>query len=355
MNSKTSIERGYLLLSDITGFVPFLNESEAEHAHEIIAELLEFTLAKIDPLFNLVQIDGDAIFAQAPQSRILRSETIFELLEATYVAFKDQLLQSSRIHSCQCNACRSIGKLDLKFAVHFGEYIPNKVQNQFDLVGIAPYFIRSREWKESVKETLAWRGYALFTQDCLTQLGLHPDDLSVIEIPGGSVRTFGLNLQARYESMLEQRRVVVTRENAQVSFHADFPVPPSILWSWINDPVKRTQWFILRWSVVARLGGRTAPNAVNHCEHGIGDTRETILDWRPFDYYTSQYHIRPVNIKIQQTLRFESLPNNSTRLHLSSKPAEDSKNWISSLTCDIMGRYHISAFKRLRKMIDASA
>ena len=354
MNTGTSIERGYPLLADISGFVDFLNDSEANHAREITQELLEYLIQKISSVFTIAQIDGDAIFAYAPQDRIVRGETLFELLESTYMAYKDQLVQVSRVRNCGCSACRKAPSLDLKFAVHFGEYISNEYNKQFDLTGLAPYFIRKREWKAPVKEATDWRGYALFTQDSLTQLGLHPEDLNAIEIPGGSVRTFGLNLEARYKSALGQRSIIITKDVALYSFTIDFPLPSEALWSWINEPDKRSQWFILKWSAMDRPGGRTGSGAVNHCYHGIGDTLETILDWHPFDYYTSEYRIRPFNIKIRQTTQFERLSGNRTRLHLNIKPSDDSVGWFTKSICKLFSSYEKYAFKRLMHIIETS-
>ncbi len=351
--NKPTIESGYLLLADISGYVPFVIESEAEHASEIVRELLEFIVLRISPTFTTAQIDGDAVFAYAPQDRIGRGETLFELLESTYTAFKDQLLQSSRVRTCECNACRNVARLDLKIALHSGEYIPHEFHKHFDLIGLAPLFIRRREWKEPVKAATDWQGYALFTQECLDQLGLHPDDLRAAEIPGSAVRIFGLSLEARYESTLENRRVFIGREEALHSFSLDFPVHPSALWGWINDPSKRSQWFILQWSARARPGGRTGSGAVNHCYHGIGDTLETILDWRPFAYFTSEYRIRPVNIRIQQTMQFELLSDDETRLHLNIKPAEPYTGWWTRFMCRIFFGYERFVFNRLQRLVES--
>lgn len=347
MNSNTSIEHGYPLLADISGFVPFVTESEIEHANEIISELLEFIVSKISSLFTIAQIDGDAIFAYAPQERIFRGEAIFELIELTYTAYKDQLLQVSRVRTCGCNACRNTSKLDLKFAVHYGEYIPSEFQKQFDLIGIAPYFIRKRDWKEPVKEATKWQGYVLFTEDSLKQLGLQPEELQVVEIPGGAVRTFGMDLESRYNSMLKYRNVIINSKDAISSFTMDFPISPTLLWDWINDPEKRSQWFILKWSAQTRPGGRTGSGAVNHCNHGIGDTLETILDWRPFEYYTSEFQIRPFNIRIRQTTQLEPLPENRTHLRLNIKPENDSSGWFTKFVCKIFASYEKYVFKRL--------
>lgn len=281
----------------------------------------------------------------------MRGETLFELLETTYIAYKDHLLQVSRVRSCGCNACRNASKLDLKFAVHFGEFFPSEFQKQFDLIGLAPYFIRKREWKQPVKLATEWKGYAIFTQDCLAELDIHPDDLHAAEIPGGSIRTFGLNLEARYESAFEDRRVLIPQKEALYSFSLDFPASPSELWSWINDPDKRTQWYILKWTARSRPGGRTGSGAVNHCNPGIGDTLETILDWRPFDYYTSEFRIRPMNIRMQQTTQFESQPDNQTRLRLNIRPADSAAGWFTVLMCRLFAAYEKYAFARLLRLI----
>jgi hypothetical protein len=351
--NKQSTEQGYPLLADISGFVPFVMESEIEHATEIISELLEFIITKLKVSFTIAQIDGDSVFAYAPQENILRGETLFELLENTYTEFKDQLLQVSHNRSCGCNACRNASKLDLKFAVHFGEYIPNEFQKQFDLIGLAPYFIRKREWKQPVKQATDWRGYAIFTQDCLAQIGLHPADLQAIEIPGGSVQTFGLDLESRYESMLELRRVLITKDEALNSFSMEFSTSTVNLWNWINDPEKRTQWYILKWTARQRVKGRTGSGAVNHCNHGIaGETLETILDWRPFDYYTSEYHIRPFNVRMRQSLMFEALADDKTQLHLNIKPANQADGWFTKLMCRLFADYEKYVLKRLMRIIE---
>ncbi|HEY5730962.1 MAG TPA: SRPBCC family protein, partial [Anaerolineales bacterium] len=173
------------------------------------------------------------------------------------------------------------------------------------------------------------------------------DDLNTVEIPGGSIRTFGLNLESRYKSTLKHRRVIVAKEDATRSFSFDFPISPTALWDWINDPDKRTRWFILKWSARSRPNGRTGTGAVNHCYHGIGDTLETILDWHPFEYYTSEYRLRPFNIVMQQTTQFESLSDHRTRLHLNIKPADESAGWLTISMCKLFAGYEKYAFKRL--------
>src|SRR5512141_1145113 len=106
MDTKT--QHGYLILADISGYSSFVARSELEHAHDILSELLELVLKRLTTIFTLSKLEGDAIFAHAPEERLARGETLLELIETTYAAFKDQQEAVRRRTTCQCNACRNI-------------------------------------------------------------------------------------------------------------------------------------------------------------------------------------------------------------------------------------------------------
>ena len=36
----SNVEKGYLVLADISGFTPFIAESELDHSYEILSEIL---------------------------------------------------------------------------------------------------------------------------------------------------------------------------------------------------------------------------------------------------------------------------------------------------------------------------
>ena len=105
---ETKTQHGYLILADISGYSSFVARSELEHAHDILSELLELVLNRIASIFTLSKLEGDAIFAYAPEEKITRGETLLELIESTYAAFKDQQEAIRRRTTCQCNACRNI-------------------------------------------------------------------------------------------------------------------------------------------------------------------------------------------------------------------------------------------------------
>lgn len=106
MEAKT--QHGYLIIADISGYSSIVAESELEHAHDILSELLELTLTYLTTIFTLSKLEGDAIFAHAPAERVKRGETLLELIESTYAAFKDHQEGIRRRTTCLCNACRNI-------------------------------------------------------------------------------------------------------------------------------------------------------------------------------------------------------------------------------------------------------
>lgn len=352
--TKTNTEYGYLTLTDISGYNAYVAGTEFDHAQEIIHDLLEFLVDRLRPLLTLVQIEGDAVFAYTPENRILRGETLFELIENTYIAFKNQLTSIKRHHTCGCAACQNVNALDLKFFVHYGEYIEQSIDDHHGLLGLAPMLVRKRKWKEPVTDSAGWHGYALFTEESLSKLNLKPEGLEAVKFVDNPVKTFGLNLQARYESLLETRQVVVTPEMADADLTFEIDAPPPVVWEWLNDSQKRNQWWesFTRWSERLRPGGRTGPGAINHCNHGVGDLLETILDWRPFDYYTVEMRITPGRFIVLQTTRLEPKPDGRTEIKVYYHLQNPRLRWMARPFCKFVAGFLGFEFKRLKRLLE---
>lgn len=129
--SEGRTQHGYLVIADISGYTSYVAKTELEHSQEILSELLEVLVSQL----TLSKLEGDAVFAYVAESKVPRGETILELVEATYVAFKDCIMNMNRRTTCTCNACRSIPLLDLKFIVHHGDYVRQNVLGINELVG----------------------------------------------------------------------------------------------------------------------------------------------------------------------------------------------------------------------------
>lgn len=321
MESKT--QNGYLVLADISGFTSYLAGVELDHAHEILSDLLEIIVNNFKPVLTLSKLEGDAVFAYAPEARVPRGETLLEILETTYVAFRNRVELIRRRTTCECNACRSIPKLDLKFMSHYGSYILQNVAGGTEVIG-SDVNLAHRLMKNQVSEVTGWRAYALFSQAALTKMDVWPEcAIALTENYEhlGDVLTHSIDLHKRYKELIADKRVVVTAEEAHMVHTTEIAAPPAVVWAWLNDPRKRELWMAhTRWSNVARPGGRTGAGTRNHCAHGKSLSVEEVLDWRPFDYVTYVHIPMPGKpMTMRETQRLTAVPETGgTRLELTT-------------------------------------
>ncbi len=311
MENKT--QHGYLVLADISGYTSFLAKTELEHAHEILTELLNLIVTEFSSMLTFSKFEGDCVFSYVSESKLSRGETLLELVEATYMAFRDLLQTCARRTTCTCNACRAIPTLDLKFMVHYGDYILQELVTGKELVGSDVNLVH-RLLKNHITEGTGWRAYALFTEKALEHMCVQPEDMHrQIEAYEhlGDVPTLTLDLHARHKALTDARRVFITPEEANVTRVQEFPVAPAVLWDWLNDPDKRSRYTPGKhWSLGQRAGGRTGVGAANHCAHGKNSTStEKIVDWRPFDYFTTYSEIKMgLVMKMTWTNKLETVP-----------------------------------------------
>lgn len=344
-------QHGTLLLADISGYTSYLAGVELEHAHDIVRELLEFIVAQLRPALTLAQIEGDAVLAYTPDTQLTRGETLLEIIESTYVTFKNHLTSVSRRHTCACAACRNISGLDLKFIVHHGEYISHVIHDQPELLGLAPMFVRERGWKTAVADATGWRGYALFTEASLAQLRLPPEGLQAITLDG--MQAYGLNLPARYDEWMAARHAFIEPTAADLTLTRDFLASPTVLWDWLNDPEKRTRWMAGRtWRAGQRVLGRTGIGAQNHCDHRAGALTETVRDWRPFDYFTTEYVAFGGRFSMLTTFQLEPGAADKTRLHVRIQFPAPASKWLARA---LFRRILQSDYQRLNDLLAASA
>jgi hypothetical protein len=56
-------------------------------------------------------------------------------LTGCYDAYRARLDEARQVMACSCDACRSIGGLELKFVVHHGSYIVQSIAGHQELLG----------------------------------------------------------------------------------------------------------------------------------------------------------------------------------------------------------------------------
>jgi hypothetical protein len=223
--------------------------------------------------------------------------------------------------------------LDLKFITHHGDYIVQQVAGADELAG-SDVNLAHRLLKNHVREATDWNAYALFSASSMECLQLSREGMHV-QVEDyehlGEVTTYSLDLHARYREITEARRVVINREDADVVLKQDVAAPPAVVWDWLNDPRKRTQWMQgAYWTPGLRTGGRTGIGARNHCAHGKSEAVETILDWRPFDYVTCEsVEHNSDHAIMSQTVQLETLPDGrGTRVNLFIKMGLPLPGWL---------------------------
>jgi hypothetical protein len=303
MNS--AVQNGYLLLADISGFTGFMAATELDHSREILSDLINNVIESLSPLFVIAEVEGDAVFAYSSENKFSRGETLLELIELTYFNFSFRKIIMHEKTSCTCKGCQSISSLDLKFIVHYGNFVLQDYAGRLKPLG-SDVNLAHRFLKNKVSEKTKLKAYSLISGSCIEKL----DMLSEIFIPHeesyehfGSVATYIMDLTDAFKKISETKRYFLTEQDSDFIAEHEFKFQPMVLWEWFIDFNKRMKWMEgTVWLKGDRKNGRMEAGATNHCCHGKERHLEVILDWKPFDYYT--YESGNKLIKFVSTLRF---------------------------------------------------
>ena len=309
---ESKIEQGYIVLADLSGFTPFMEKTEIAHSVVILKGLMEQIIKRFSSLLTIAEVEGDAVFAYAQDSRITRGELLLELIETTYNDYRDRRQTMQHNATCPCRACQSIHKLDLKFVTHFGEYILHEIAGKRKPVG-SSVNLSHRLLKNNVREVTGWRAYALFSESSLSAMNINPEGMRKIDVPydTGTVKVGSIDLNERYAHLLRGRKVFLSREEADMSRSYTLDGSPPLVWDWLTDPKKRKKWVPHSdLSITQKPLGRTGPQTRYHC--AASDVIEEILDWHPFKYYS--VYLSKGRLKILITSELEA-SGGGTRVH----------------------------------------
>ena len=100
--------KGYFILTDISGYTEFLTRSEIDHANDALKNLFDAQLAEIKHPFIISGYRGDAIFMYVPESDFIEAQSFIESIERLYFVFADTRRQMIQNTTCQCRACQNI-------------------------------------------------------------------------------------------------------------------------------------------------------------------------------------------------------------------------------------------------------
>lgn len=201
MERKT--QTGYLVLADISGYTSYVAQTEIEHADMALSFLLETIIEKLSDLLTISKLEGDAVFAYMDESKLPEGQALLELIDKTYLAFREKALELFAGATCPCRACKALPTLDLKFMVHHGDFIIQQVAGIRDLLGTDVNLIH-RLAKNRVSESTGWRGYALFTHQGLERMQTGKESF-VRQTESyehlGEVETYVRDMHVRYKEM----------------------------------------------------------------------------------------------------------------------------------------------------------
>lgn len=107
----TDTEHGFRVLADISGFTAFVTATELEHGPPIIAALLNEVIARIAPPLEVLEVEGDAVFALGVHGTVVPPATLLDVLHGGFVGFRERQRELEMDASCSCNACRNVWRL----------------------------------------------------------------------------------------------------------------------------------------------------------------------------------------------------------------------------------------------------
>jgi hypothetical protein len=140
--------QGTLLLADISGYTAFLRAVAEAHAadmaagtfvpkaYPLLASLLDGIVERITPPFEISKLEGDAVFGFAGDQELrLRGPSFLACLASCYEAYRARVEEARDLMTCTCDACSTIGGLELKFVLHHGAYILQSIAGHEELLG----------------------------------------------------------------------------------------------------------------------------------------------------------------------------------------------------------------------------
>ena len=307
------------LIADISGYTGYLADVELDHAQDILADLIGAVVTALRPNFRLAKLEGDAAFTFMTTEKIDGS-MLLDTIERCYFGFRRRRRDVGQATSCECNACARIPDLDLKFVVHHGVAIIQKVAGRQELLG-SDVIVVHRLLKNKVVEKLGIKAYALLSQGCIEAAGLDPVALGMVGHVEtydriGDVQLWALDLERRWQEEEARGRVFLAPEDSTLIVSIPTTVPPQVAWEFLTKPGQRMSWqpWVTEVKIEGATGGRRGPGSANHCRHGKDAVVEEILDWRPYDYVTDRTVLdTPTGpIKVLHTIEFEPLPEGTT-------------------------------------------
>ena len=262
---------------------------ELDHAQDIIADIMDTLVRALRPPFRLAKFEGDAAFVYALTDKV-DAALMQDSIEQAYFAFRKRLRSIKQASSCECQACSRMQSLDVKFVVHHGEFIRQKMSGREELAGRGVILVH-RLLKNEVGKAFGPHAYALYSDACVQAMGIDPAGQGLLEHTEtiehiGETKCWAGNLEQAWKREIETARNLVQRTGAYIFIERDLAAPKQALWDLATSSQHHARWQRADGVVENNAQGRRGAGTQNHCLHGKDAVIEDIVDWRPFDYVT---------------------------------------------------------------------
>jgi len=212
-----AVETGFIVLGDVSGYGEFIATTELDHSREILAELLSTLCERAPGALSIAQLEGDAVFWLCVDD----APDLIDILSEKFVEYHKRLRFMRLATTCTCRACAALGALTLKFIVHHGSWVRQRVAGNDHFVG-DDLVLAHRLLKNSVPS----REYILLSEAALRTLnleGMSPHEESVDH--HGVVRCAYIDLSALRVQALTERTDHLERQEAQWLDERELAVP----------------------------------------------------------------------------------------------------------------------------------
>ena len=312
----TTTENVCLMLADLSGYTEYVAASEPEHAPSMAGDLVEAVVKKLRPAFKLEKLEGDAAFLLAPLTE-LDGTQLLDAIDAAYGAFSRRVESLRQGTTCDCESCRRVPDLDLKFVVHTGAVTRHRVAGRAE-VGGTDAILAHRLLKATTPARLGLSRYVLLTDVCLAALNLGADastgqaatesfeylgEVPVHVLPLGNNPT-----RASWSAPVNRRPLAETE--------MELDAPPMTVWDELTSPARRPGWEGELQLEEHDPGGRRGVGSMTTCVANRLATVEEILEWRPFDLFVRRANVDGVGRITGEHRLAPSRDGTRTQLHV---------------------------------------
>ena len=162
-----------MVIPDISGYTHFmqLTRYSLAHAQYAVTALLGSIIDAAEQRLAPAKLEGDAVLLYALRRSAgglgLNGEDVGRAVVEIAKAFYQKRAGLERDNTCSCDACRNVGKLELKTVVHRGAVLLCDIRGHHEISGVSVIVAH-----RLLKNSLGMTRYVLVTEDAHAEVRL---------------------------------------------------------------------------------------------------------------------------------------------------------------------------------------